>query len=134
MAGANIARSNRRYIVWFFLLNLLFAWWGTAAFSAQSHRILDHSLYADHLLHGMDASVVTEVITRPEFGTPLGSAAPATRLAVLFFVVSLVFMPGVFLGYASDHRISREEFFRACGHNLWRFVRLLCSRTNMPLE
>jgi hypothetical protein len=33
-------------------------------------------------------------------------------------------MPGVLLGYASDHRLPRDEFFRACGRNVWRFVRL----------
>ena len=45
-------------------------------------------------------------------------------LAALFAVVTLVILPGVFLGYASLYRISRQEFFRACGQNLWRFVRL----------
>jgi len=44
--------------------------------------------------------------------------------AFVFFLSTLVFMPGVLLGYASDHRLPREEFFRACGRNLWRFVRL----------
>jgi hypothetical protein len=44
--------------------------------------------------------------------------------AVLFFLVSLLFMPGVLLGYASDHRLPRDEFYRACGRNIWRFVRL----------
>ncbi len=126
LAGANIARRNQRYIFWFYLLNVLFAWCGAAAFGAQTHRIVDHSLYADRLLHGMDIPVLGELIARPEFGSPLGFGAPATRFAVLFFVASLLCMPGVLLGYASDHRISREEFFRACGHNLWRFVRLLC--------
>jgi len=126
LAGAHIARRNRRYIIWFYLLNVLLAWWGAASFGAQAHRILDHSLYADRLLHGMDTSVLVELITRPEFGSQLGASVPATRFAILFFVISLLFMPGVLLGYASDHRISREEFFRACGHNLWRFLRLLC--------
>jgi hypothetical protein len=42
----------------------------------------------------------------------------------LFFVLTLIFLPGVFLGYASNYRISREDFFRACGRNVWRFVRL----------
>jgi hypothetical protein len=28
-------------------------------------------------------------------------------------------------GYAATYRLPREEFFRACGRNLWRFVRLL---------
>jgi hypothetical protein len=126
LAAAQIARRNRRYIVWFYLLNVLFAWWGAAAFGVHVHRILDHSLYADYLLHGMDISVLAEVIARPEFGSVDGSSAPSMRFAILFFVVSLLLMPGVLLGYASDHRISREEFFRSCGHNLWRFLRLLC--------
>ncbi|MGA8153492.1 MAG: hypothetical protein WB952_21250 [Terriglobales bacterium] len=124
--GARIARRNQRYIVWFYLLNLLLVWWGAATFAGQAHRILDHSLYADRLLHGMDLSALGELFARPEFGSMAASGAPATRFAVLFFVVSLLLMPGVLLGYASDHRISREEFFRSCGHNLWRFVRLLC--------
>ena len=126
MAGANIVRRNLRYIIWFYLLNLLFAWWGAAGFGAQAHRILDRSLYADGLLHGMDIAVLGEMFARPEFGSPAGSSAPATRLAVLFFLISLLFMPGVLVGYASDHRISREEFSRICTHNLWRFLRLLC--------
>jgi hypothetical protein len=124
-AGASIAGRNKRYIVWFYLLNLLFAHFGAEAFSNQAHHILDHSLYADKLLHGFDVGVFSELLTRPEFGTLNGSTAPAMLFAVLFFVVSLVFMPGVLLGYASDHRIARDEFYRTCGRNVWRFVRLL---------
>jgi hypothetical protein len=123
-AGASVASHNKRYVVWFFLLNLLFAWWGAAAFTSHAREILDHSLYADKLLHGFDLVVLIELIARPEFGPTQSSTMPATLFAILFFLTSLIFMPGVLLGYSSDHRISREEFFRACGHNLWRFVRL----------
>ena len=123
-AAASVASRNKRYVVWFYLLNLLFAWWGGAAFSSNAHGILDQSLYADKLLHGFDLAVLLELISRPEFGPAHSSTAPATFFAILFFLTSLVFMPGVLLGYSSDHRISRDEFFRACGHNLWRFVRL----------
>ena len=28
-------------------------------------------------------------------------------------------------GYASTYRLPREDFFRACGRNLWRFIRLM---------
>jgi len=31
----------------------------------------------------------------------------------------------VFQGYASTYRLPREDFFRACGRNLWRFIRLM---------
>ncbi len=123
-AGAAIAQRNKRYIVWFYLLNLAFAHFGASAFSEAAHSILDHSLYADKLLHGFNLGVFTEMLARPEFGTLRSATHPAMMFAVVFFLASLVFMPGVLLGYASDHRLPRDEFFRACGRNVWRFVRL----------
>lgn len=122
--GAGIARRNLRYIVWFFLLNLLFARLGAFGLGTHAHDIMDHSLYSDKLLHGFHLAVLIELMSRPEFGPMASSTLPAAFFAFLFLWASLTFMPGVLLGYASDHRISRDEFFRACGHNLWRFVRL----------
>lgn len=124
-ASAEILGLHKRYVVWFYLLNLLFAWWGAGAFSASAHAMMDHSLYADKLLHGMDVFALGELLAQPEFGPMQSLTAPATFFAVAFFLASLVFMPGVLLGFSSDHRISRDEFFRTCGHNIWRFVRVL---------
>ena len=123
-AGAQITGRNKRYIVWYYLLNLMFAHFGAAAFNDNARAILDHSLYADKLLHGFNLSVFLELLARPEFGALPSSAAPAMMFAVVFLLASLLFMPGVLLGYASDHRIPRDEFYRACGRNVWRFVRL----------
>jgi hypothetical protein len=123
-AGAGIASRNKRYVVWFFLLNLAFAHFGATAFSDSTHKILDHSLHADRLLHGFNLAVFTELLTRPEFGPLPGASHPAMMFAVVFFLASLLFMPGVLLGYASDHRLPRDEFYRACGRNVWRFLRL----------
>ena len=123
-AGSAIVRRNKRYIVWFFLMNLIFARLGTVTFETQAHHVLDHSLYADKLLHGFDLAAMVEMFSHNDFA-PIGtSAAAAEVFAVLFFLGSLLLMPGVLLGYSSDHRISRGEFYRACGHNIWRFVRL----------
>jgi hypothetical protein len=124
-SGAAIAGRNKRYVIWFFILNFVLASVGAAAFRLHAASLLDRSLYADGVLHGFDMSVYLEMLARPEFGPFQASAAPATSLAVLFFVLTLIFLPGVFLGYASNYRISREDFFRACGKNLWRFVRLM---------
>ena len=124
LAGADIAGRNKRYVIWFYILNLLFAHFGASAFSDQAHGILDHSLYADKLLHGFDVAVFVEMLARPEFGALPAASHPAMMFAVVFFLASLIFMPGVLLGYSSDHRLPREEFFRACGRNVWRFVRL----------
>ena len=123
-AGAGIVSRNKRYVVWFYLLNLAFAHFGATAFSGSAHNILDHSLYADRLLHGFNLGVFTELLTRPEFGPLPAASHPAMMFAVVFFLASLLFMPGVLLGYASDHRLPRDEFYRACGRNVWRFVRL----------
>ena len=124
LASTGILSAGKRYILWFYLLNLAFAWLGAAAFSKSAHGILDHSLYADRVLHGLDLGVLEEMIEHPEFGPRRSSQAPALIFALLFLLTSLLFMPGVLLGYSSDHRISREEFFRACGRNVGRFVRL----------
>jgi hypothetical protein len=123
-AGADIAGRNKRYVIWFYVLNLIFAHFGASAFSNNAHSILDHSLNADKLLHGFNLAVFIELLARPEFGPLHSSTAPTMLFAVLFLLASLLFMPGVLLGYASDHRIPSDEFYRACGRNVWRFVRL----------
>jgi hypothetical protein len=124
-SGWSMVGRNKRYIIWFYVLNVALAWFGTVAFSNQAHEILDHSLYADRLVHGFDMSVLAEMFARPEFGPTSASGAPAVDFALLFFVLTALFLPGVLQGYASTYRLPREDFFRACGRNLWRFIRLL---------
>ena len=123
--GAGVVFRNVRYIVWFFILNLVLAWFGTLAFAGQAHSTLDHSLYSDRLLHGFDLAVFLEMLGRPEIGPFAPSAKAASALVVVFFLATAVFLPGVFRGYASTYRLPRDEFFRACGRNLWRFIRLM---------
>ena len=116
---------NKRYIFWFWLLNLTLAEFGVAAFRNQAHAVLDNSLYSGGLVRGFDLGVFIELLVRPEFGPTMASTMPAVYFACLFFVFTVLFLPGVFLGYASNYRLPRDEFFRACGRNLWRFIRLL---------
>src|SRR5580700_4225560 len=123
--GWSMVGRNKRYLVWFYLLNLTLAEYGSSAFRNQAHGILDHSLQADRLLHGFDIGVLTDMIARPEFGPTMASTMPAIYFAVLFFVATALFLPGVLQGYASTYRLPREDFFRACGRNLWRFIRLM---------
>jgi len=124
-SGWSMLGRNKRYIVWFYLLNLTLAEYGTAAFRNQAHAVLDHNLHSDRLVHGFSMGVFAEMFGRPEFGPTMASAMPAIYFALLFFVVTALFLPGVLLGYASTYRLPREDFFRACGRNLWRFIRLM---------
>lgn len=123
--GLGMVMSNKRYIAWFWLLNLTLAEFGTAAFRRSAHSILDHSLYSDRLLHGFDVTVFGELLARPEFGTMQAATMPAIYFSFLFFLFTALFLPGVFAGYASTYRLPREDFFRACGRNLWRYIRLM---------
>jgi len=123
--GWSAVSHNKRYIVWFYLLNLALAICGTVAYANQAHAVLDHSLLGDRLVHGFDLSVYLDMVSRPEFGPTSASNASAFWFAVLFFVFTALFMPGILQGYASTYRLPREDFFRACGRNLWRFIRLM---------
>ncbi len=123
--GLGMVMRNKRYIFWFWLLDLLFGFFGTSAFRDSARPILDHSAYGDRLLRGFDLSVMFELYARPEFGSMAAVSTAAVCFAVAFFLATIVFLPGVFQGYASSYRLPGEDFFRACGRNLWRFIRLL---------
>jgi hypothetical protein len=124
-SGLGIVLRNKRYIVWFYVLNVFLGLFGTAAFVNQAGTILDHSLLSLRLLHGFSLGVLIEMVMRPEFGPTIASRAPAMFFSLLFMVATALFLPGVFQGYASTYRLPREDFFRACGRNLWRFIRLM---------
>lgn len=124
-SGLGKVTHNKRYIFWFWLLNLTLAEFGTAAFRRNAHAILDHTLYAQGLVKGLDAGVFGELLFKPEFGSLNSMTYPALYFAFVFFIATALFLPGIFAGYASTYRLPREEFFRACGRNLWRFIRIL---------
>jgi hypothetical protein len=124
-SGLRTVLANKRYVVWFWLLNLFLAILGTSAFRESSHKILDHSLYSEGLTQGFRLGVFLDLLARPEFGPTISVAAPALWLACVFFLLTALLLPGVFAGYASTYRLPREDFFRACGRNLWRFIRLM---------
>ncbi|HEV3307209.1 MAG TPA: hypothetical protein VGZ91_12290 [Candidatus Sulfotelmatobacter sp.] len=124
-SGWDRVTRNKRYIIWFYVLNGLLAWFGAGAFNRQAEMVLDHSLQAERLVHRFDLGVLVEMFMRPEFGPTQASFAPALHFAILFFIATALFLPGVLQGYASTYRLPREDFFRACGRNLWRFIRLM---------
>ncbi len=124
-SGLNMVMRNKRYIFWFWLLNLTLAEFGTAAFRRGTHAIMDHSLYASRLIPSLDIGTVAELLLRRDFGHLNSMTTPSLYFAVLFFIATALFLPGIFAGYASTYRLPREDFFRACGRNLWRFIRIM---------
>jgi len=124
-SGWSMVIHNKRYIFWFWLLNVTLAEFGTSVFRQSAHPILDHSLYSQRLLNGFHLGNMIELFARPEFPSLGTMARQASFFAFLFFLFTAIFLPGVFAGYASSYRLPREDFFRACGRNLWRFIRLM---------
>lgn len=120
--GSRTALRGYRYIAGFLLLNFAFAWLGTAPFRAGAADAMGRSLLADRLLHGFDVSVLVDLMQRPEMGQHWAGSGLGS--ALFFALASLLFMPGVFQAFAAGGAIPREAFFAACGHHLWRFVRL----------
>jgi len=124
-SGLRRVMRNKRYLIWFWLLNLTLAEFGTAGFRRSAHAIMDHSLYAQRLTHAFDVGVFSELLAKPDFGFMGSMTWPAFYFAILFFVATALFLPGVLLGYSSNYRLRRDSFFRACGENLWRFIRVM---------
>ncbi len=124
-SGLGRVLRNKRYILWFWLLNLTLAEFATSGFRKAAHAILDHSLNAERLTHGFDLGVFIAMMMRPEFPPTTSLSTPGLYFGCLFFLATAVFLPGVFLGYSSTYRLPREEFFRACGRNLWRYIRIM---------
>jgi hypothetical protein len=124
-SGWSRVMHNKRYIVWFYVLNLVFAMFGAATFFNQTHDFLDHSLLSEQLVKGFDVGVLIEMFARPEFPPVHGATSSGVHFAFAFLLLTGLFMPGVLQGFASTYRLPREDFFRACGRNLWRFIRLM---------
>jgi len=146
-SGLSVVRRNQRYLFWFYALNLLLGLFASSVWSARTippdlgaqilasvglssadgdtTGALQHSFYSDKLLHGMDLNVLLELFSRPDLAPLQATSMAMNVFGIVFFLASIGLMPGVLLGYSSDHRISRGEFFRACGTNFWRLVRLL---------
>jgi len=124
-SGLGMVMRNKRYLFWFWLLNITLAELGSAAFRRSAHALLDHSLMSGRLLRSFDVGTVIEMVMRPEFGQTSALSTPALCFGFVFFLATALFLPGIFAGYASRYRLPREEFFRACGRNLWRFIRIM---------
>ena len=122
-AGLHIVNRHKRFIIWFWILNLAIAWFGAIAFRQAIASTLDHSLLAGRLVHGLDLPVLIELMVRPDTGSTEVPTKVAAHFGLVFFFATLLFLPGVLENYTNEARLSREEFFRVCGRNLGRFIR-----------
>jgi len=67
-SGLGRVGRNKRYILWFFLMNLCLAWFAGGAFRQQASVVLNNSLHAGSLVQGFSMGTLIEMFARPEFG------------------------------------------------------------------
>jgi hypothetical protein len=115
---------HRRFIYWVFLVSLVFAWISSRGVNRQISRVLDSSLASQDLAQGFDLSRFVELTKSPEVNFT-DSAPIAVTLSFVFLVYMLFLTGGILEVYREDRRLAIEDFFAACGHNFWRFVRLM---------
>jgi len=115
---------HRRLIYWVFLVSLVFAWISSRGINREISRVLDNSIASQDLVYGFDLSRFVELTKSNEVNFT-DSAPIAVTLSFVFLVYMLFITGGVLQTYREDRRLAIGEFFEACGHNFWRFVRLM---------
>ena len=115
---------RRQSVVWgIFLVNLILAVMGTLPVASNTAAVLDNSLAAGRLVHGFDLAVLFNLMAQPSH--PLSNVAPSISSVAIFFLFMLFIEGGVLELYRLDRKLTRADFFGACGTYFWRFARLL---------
>jgi hypothetical protein len=113
---------RRHYILWWiFAVNFALAALATLPAAASMAGVMGHSLYSNRLVAGFDASVLIELIMRPQ----VHGGGTLALFPLIFLVFMLLAEGGILLSYRQDRRLDTGEFFGAGGKFFWRFVRLI---------
>jgi hypothetical protein len=123
IAGLSLVWRRQSVLWWIFLVNLVLAGLGTAAFMQQVSPVLDHSLQSPAFVRSFNPFVFAGLMTDAE---GISAARMASSCFLLVFFVFMLFVEGGLLEtYRLDRGLSKGEFFESSGRFFWRFVRLL---------
>src|ERR1700731_1025376 len=123
LAGAALVWRRQRVLWLLYIADLLLAFVGTRATVERTREILNHSLAADSLIHGFSLGAYFELKLHPSL--PFSASRSMMFYSAMLFTVFMLFATGgVLTAYYEDRRMPAGEFFRACGDNFWRFLRL----------
>ncbi len=123
-SGAGLVWKWQRLLWWIFAINLIFALFATQGMVDKLSPALNHSAEATAFVHGWDVSQFALLMGQPD--SPLQIQGPTTvHFAVVFMILMLFFTGGIVATYVRDEKPTATNFFEACGHHFWRFLRLL---------
>lgn len=123
--GAGLVWRRQSVLWWIFAVNLLLGLAGTLPMASKTGAVLDYSLEARHLVYEFDVAVLGDLARDPS--RPLAAGQASLVTALVFFVFVLFIEGGVLEVYRLDRKLTRGEFFGACGTFFWRFARLTLS-------
>ena len=125
--GFFLVARHQRIVWWIFFVNLLLGFLASVTPRTILHSALDRNFYSQQMSKGFDATVFTELLTKPDISaTPWATGSLVVGVIFLFYV--LFISGGVLSAYHHDRKFTRGQFFEFCGDFFWRFVRLmLCS-------
>lgn len=123
LPGAALVWRRQRVLWLIFAVNLLLAHFFTHPARERLGGILNHSLASSELVHGFNLSAFASLAANPE--APLTGLSSSYLFSALLFTIFMWFATGgILASYYSGQRLRAGDFFEACGHHFWRFVRL----------
>jgi len=120
--GRRLVWRNQRALWWLFAANLLLAALGAEPLAVKLAGVTDHSMAAQRLSQGFALTTLVELVSRPGFGFS-SDALNSIFYNVIFFVFAVFVTGGILEGFRSSRKLSTAQFFEACGHYFWRWVR-----------
>jgi hypothetical protein len=123
-AGWNLLRQSHKVLWWVYVVNLVLGLLSITGLSLRLSRVLNHSLAADQLVHGMDLGHLVELLANPGV-QPLTAVNCSLAYSALFLLFMLFALGGILESYVRGRHLVPGEFFQAAGAFFWRFVRLL---------
>ena len=122
--GARRVWRYQRVLWWMLVVNLVLAGFGTEPVALRVGKVADHSLHAEQIYQGFDATAFFQLASNPDVS--LWSQIYGSLLFAFIFFIFVIFLTGGILqNYRLDRKLTTAEFFQACGAFFWRWVRLL---------
>ena len=123
LSGAALVWKRQRILWLIFIVNFLLVHFFTHLVRARLGGILDHSLASAEVVRGFNLSAFVAIASNPD--APFsGLTSGYLFSAILFLIFTWFATGGILASYYSGQRLRAGDFFEACGHHFWRFVRL----------
>jgi hypothetical protein len=124
LSGAGLVWGRQRVLWSLFTLNFMVVLLALLPLN-RALAPLDYSFYPERLVRGMDLTVLLELGLKAEFVAPATSPAAIALPQIVYLVLVIFLTGGILATFAAEKPLCMADFFRECGANFWRLVRLV---------